>query len=248
MRLWILLSSIVVFAAGGAVGWLASRSVPPPWGGHGPGGPFRWFGPDPFERLVTSEGFCQDLGLDEQQKAVVTYLLERRKSRAKELEDSRRELARELREGIEAVLKPEQRRRLEDMQKERALSWVKLVVTQTVADLRRELELSPAEAEQVQAIFLDHEMAKIPLFQEGVGREDPRWDELRKVRDERMEKALPRDKYEKWLKLKEQRGRGRREGGFKRKADGKAGPPEPGPPPPGPPPGPPPEAPAPPTP
>jgi hypothetical protein len=219
MRLWLILASLAVFSAGVAAGALAFRTAP----GRRlerRDAPFTWN--DPFAVLVRKENVYQDLALDEQQRSMITHLLSTHEKRVKDIHATLSDLRSELHDGIYAALSPEQRNRFDAIQKEYRQNEFKSRVSFEVLGLKTELKLTPEEEAAVQPVLLDYALKKSELMQSGEGENEEKSNQLRKDRDERMKKALPAEKFEKYLEIKS-----RMRGGFPR--DRKMPAPQPGP-------------------
>jgi hypothetical protein len=208
MKFWIVLSSVLLVAAGFAAGFLVSGDGRL---GGGSGSPERRWGfpfiyPDGLQSFFTSDEVYRELELDAPQRQMIEYLLSSYSRSVKDLRDNMSELGTELRAGINAALTEAQRKRFEEVQKEWAERELEAHASREAADLRRELSLSEEIAAQVQAILLDAARERRDAGVSGKPRpSSEEWKAIRAKREARIEKVLSAEQFEGYRKLKERR-------------------------------------------
>ncbi|HVR76252.1 MAG TPA: hypothetical protein VMT52_18125 [Planctomycetota bacterium] len=212
MKFWIVLSSVLLVAAGFAAGFLVSGdgrlgvgSVPSERRGIFT----NLFFQDNLQSFFTSDEVYRELELDAPQRQMIEYLLSSYSRSVKELKANMSELGTELRAGINAALTEAQRKRFEEVQKEWAERELEAHVSREAADLQRELSLGEELAAQVQAILLDaareRRDACIIAGKSRPSMED--WKTIRAKRDQRIENVLSAEQLEGYRKLKDRRRR-----------------------------------------
>lgn len=195
MKRWLALSIAVVFAAGVALGWVASRSSHPTTQGRGPGftGPF-----DPVTSVFSRPEMYKELDLSEQQQSAINQLLASQEKRFGELRDSMSAISGEVRNGIYDVLTPEQEKRFDDLQEERARKEIEFRVGQEVIALKKDLSLSGPEESQIHSILIGYSLDKRKIFERS--RKEPcdiraESEALRTKRDAQIKEILPAEKF-----------------------------------------------------
>jgi len=169
IKFWLAFSWVIVFAAGGAVGFLAFRSMAPMQEGRP-----AWFPPPGFFREpLKIEKLYGELGLNEQQQKTIDFLLRSNAKQVSELHSAMSNLAKQLRDGIEAVLTTAQSAILADLQEKAWEREDQERVTRELQSLRTELALTPDLERRMEAILLDiaREKRKVlpSLDQKGFG-------------------------------------------------------------------------------
>lgn len=208
MKFWIVLSSVLLAAAGFAAGFLVSGDCRLGGDSAAPErrGNINFVSPEGLQSFFTSDDVYRELELDGQQRKMIEWLLSSYSRSVKDLRDNMSDLGTELRAGINAALTEAQRKRFEEVQKEWAERELEAHAGREAADLRRELSLSEAVTTQVQAVLLDAARERRDAFASGKGRpsmED--WKAFRAKRDARIEKVLTPEEFEAYRKLKERR-------------------------------------------
>ena len=209
MRLWLLISSLCVFLAGGAAGFLGARMC----GSKGGERPRGFFGPgfDPELSPFTSEQVYKDIGLDDAQRQKIDGLFADHQKRVSEMRKAMGDLSRELREGIYAVLSPEQKDRFEKVREEYATREMESQASQEVLALKRDIPLTDVEEAQVRPLLLAANKERRALMASPPSDRAKwmeQWQEIRTRRDEAIRKVLSAEKFQKYKEIKEKSRRG----------------------------------------
>lgn len=209
MKLWIALATLVVFAAGFAVGaatFLASASVRPQvapgassWG--------RWG--DPFGRILSEKDCGQELDLSETQQQNFEEILRSYESSVQEVDRKRVSLRQQLRQDIEALLTPSQKDKLAALQSEKTLQELRVRVDGELADLKEKLSLSDAEVIAMRPILLEYGEAR----QKFPGPPGKQIDGLRERRNAQLREVLPAEKFTGYAAYKDNQWEWRRRSG-----------------------------------
>jgi hypothetical protein len=231
MRGWLLVSSLFVFLAGTAVGFVAARTCGT---GEQRGPRDRPFGPpfmglDDLAPFFTSEQVYKDLGLDENQRSKIEGLFSDHKKRVGETHQILARLSEELREGIYAILTPEQTKRFTEIREEYAVREMEAQIGREILGLKRDIPLTDEEEALVRPIYLaaGHERWDLRKNQNPTGDRDREgwqkaWEDIRTRRDDAIQKVLSPEKFQKYKEVKERSRRGGRPDGlFKQRVEKK---------------------------
>jgi hypothetical protein len=162
IKLWLALSGLVIFAAGGAVGFLAFRSLAPRHEGRD----FGWIRQPlfPWDVPLKTEEIYAELKLDELQRKMIDFLLSSYVKRVSVQRSALSDLANELREALDAVLTPEQKIILASLQEKSREGEIQERVRRELQTLRPQLELTAEVEKAVEPILLDIAREKDKLY------------------------------------------------------------------------------------
>ena len=191
MKFWLFLSSLLVFGAGVSVGSLLFRDATR---GLARGTPTEILTDAPY--LFTSEDVYKELNLDGRQRESLDLLVGTHYRRVTEVRDSLQSLSLDLRAGVDNVLLPEQRTRLQEIMYSYRDREIQERVFHRITSLRTDLLLIPEQEPLVYQVLYDAEregrQAMKDLREKREGREAARetWTRINDKRDARLESIL----------------------------------------------------------
>ncbi len=181
MKLWLSISAVLVFAAGCAVGLLLNADrycgqefpAPPPAevvNDAAAGESVVASMVDPYPDyplyLVSGEDFYDELGLLEEQRRRLEDLFAQHFEGVREVRSGMAKVAAELREGVLAVLTPEQEIRFNEVQKRYSANKIRYFVGTEIAELREELGLRPEQEPAVYKHLYDAMSARLEAYRQ----------------------------------------------------------------------------------
>jgi len=206
MRFWLALSGLLVFAAGGALGFLVYRSMVA--GTEQGGMPIQAMYVEGLPYLVTSEEVYRDLELDGHQREQIERLLADHYRRVRAARAALLDLTVDLRSGVDRVLQPDQRKTFEEIQKRYGEREIQEHVAHELMNLRAELGLAPEQEPSVYQILYDSARDGREVMRALPRGEDRRtvhkkWAEIVDRRDGRIMEVLTGEQSVRYAELRE---------------------------------------------
>ena len=239
MKLWLSISAVLVFAAGGAVGLLLNsdrycgQAVPAPAevvSDAAAGESVVASMVDPYPDyplyLVSGEDFYDELGLLEEQRRKLEDLFAQHFEGVREVRRGMAKVAAELREGVLAVLTPEQEDRFNEVQKRYSANKIRYFVGTEIAELREELGLRPEQEPAVYKHLYDAMSSRQEAYRRANCKDRNAVREqvklIGKKLDRRLRRELFPDQFATYLKFQERKScLKNKERGKRGKKDGK---------------------------
>ena len=208
MKLWLSISAVLVFAAGCAVGLLLNsdrycgQEAPAPAAvvsDAAAGESVVASMVDPYPDyplyLVSGEDFYDELGLLEEQRRKLEDLFAQHFEGVREVRRGMAKVAAELREGVLAVLTPEQEDRFNEVQKRYSANKIRYFVGTEIAELREELGLRPEQEPAVYKHLYDAASARREAFgQKNCKDRKAHCEQLKRI-DKKLERSLRRELF-----------------------------------------------------
>ncbi len=214
MKLWITLCTLLVFAAGSAVGYLAGDrirsghavSLPSPPAETDELGAIVDPDPDYPLYLVTSESVYDELALSPDQRERLENLLAIHFDRLRDVRAELTSLSAELRCGVLDVLSEEQAQRFQAVRSRFSESRVQSWVDREIAKLRRELHLVPEQVAGAYGVLFEWGLERKDLFgrkRAGTARTGvlEELEGLRRRRDERLQAILSPEQFSSYVEI-----------------------------------------------
>jgi hypothetical protein len=223
MRFWLALTGALIFAAGAAVGFSASRGLCPAVA--------------PSEALPMSEAFLdapalskdvyEGLGLTDDQRQRLDGLLATHYREVSRIRASTTDVFNGLDKGVDALLTSEQRERLQLIREKYTQREIQLKVRHEILGYS-DLNLSPEQADKVYPILFDAELARRETFRsckakekqgEEVTRDHVRglMGEISARRDARLQEVFSPEQWELYRERKDRERKFRNEQNERRK-------------------------------
>ena len=216
IRFWLVTTCILVFAAGGALGFLAFHQL----NAEKEYPPLPDATPDLSPYLVAGEEIYKELALDPEQHAKIDALLAAHYKRVTEIRASLVDVSSELRQGISAALTPEQRQRFEEIQRQYGEREIQGRVLQELVNMRVGLELTPDQEPRVYQVLFDVERERRESVRGGKVKDRnalrAKVAEINARRDARFTEVLSSEQFTKYREMKERQERWWAERGSRR--------------------------------
>ena len=205
MRFWLVLTGLLLFAAGGAVGIAGARQMAPSPPAH-----------DLSQFLPFNDGFgeredlLEKIGLSEDQKTKLDELKDKHKKELASLREEFRKTSEALRQGFMAVLTEPQRLELEELKAERDRKRTEDRVRRDLARMGEDTGIPDDRRTLMFPILFRAELEKWNVIKTCSPKDvEPKMDEIRERREGEIEKVLGADypTYKDW-KEREKRRRG----------------------------------------
>jgi Spy/CpxP family protein refolding chaperone len=224
MRFWLALTGALIFAAGAAVGFSASRGLHPasttsealPMPEASLDAPF-----------LQSQDVYKDIGLTDDQRQRLDGLLAAHYREVSRIRSSMAEVFNDLDKGVDSLLSPEQREGLQQIRKKYTERDIQLRVRHEILGYS-DLNLSPEQADKVYPVLFDAELARREAWRscrakekqgEGVSRDQVRglMGEISARRDARLQEVFSPEQWELYRERKDRERKFRNEQNERRK-------------------------------